>query len=396
MPCDQVPRVEIQNGGAIQRAQTYEPNAGKAIEELHGVLGTGDIALILFFCSPSYDRAELATALRAKFNGVKVVGCTTAGEIGPAGLGDGGLSMIAFSSRNFTFTLAPMTGLRAFEMSVGQCIAKDAWARHAAASTNASAKNSFAILLVDGLSIREEQITRALQIGLGDIPLVGGSAGDALSFENTHIFYDGAFHSDFAVCIVGTTDLCFEIFKTQHFEAMDERMVVTAADSAHRVVQEINGYPAATEYARVLNASGVNLDASHFATSPVVVMIDGTNYVRSIRQANDDGSLTFFCAIEEGLVFRVAKGVGLLDNLTEKMGRLKASLGELQAVLVFDCILRRLEISTPEERDAIERVLLDHHAIGFNTYGEQYNGVHVNQTLVGIAFGGDTKHEPAR
>ena len=35
----------------------------------------------------------------------------------------------------------------------------------------------------------------------------------------------------------------------------------------------------------------------------------------------------------------------------------------------------------------VAEVLRDHLAVGFSTYGEQYGGVHVNQTLTGIAFG---------
>jgi hypothetical protein len=39
------------------------------------------------------------------------------------------------------------------------------------------------------------------------------------------------------------------------------------------------------------------------------------------------------------------------------------------------------------QKDRIAEVLEQNHTIGFNTYGEQFNGVHVNQTLVGIAIG---------
>ena len=48
-----------------------------------------------------------------------------------------------------------------------------------------------------------------------------------------------------------------------------------------------------------------DLNSVPFADSPFVVKIDGANYVRSIQKVNPDGSLTFFCAIEEGLVLRV-------------------------------------------------------------------------------------------
>nr|WP_210259317.1 FIST C-terminal domain-containing protein [Agrobacterium sp. a22-2] len=116
-------------------------------------------------------------------------------------------------------------------------------------------------------------------------------------------------------------------------------------------------------------------------------MLDGTNYVRSIQRANPDGSLTFYCAIEEGLVFRVAKGVDLMANLVHALEAITSAIGPPQAMLVFDCILRKLEISQLKLRSDVGALLRGHGAVGFNTYGEQYQGVHVNQTLVGIAFG---------
>lgn len=372
---------------AIQRGHTTEKDEVRAIEELHRALDLEGVSLLMFFCSPTYDRSLLAEAMGSKFSGVELVGCTTAGEIGPDGFTEGGISAMTFPAAHFRFSKMSITDLAAFRMSEGQGAAKAAWTAHVNSIPSATTENSFAMLLIDGMSVREEQVTRALQTGLGEVPLVGGSAADGMAFGKTFIFHDGGFHTNHALCILGTTDLPFRVFKTQHFDAMDERMVVTEADGSRRIVREINGFPAAQEYARVLNTNGANLDPAHFASSPVVVMIDGTNYVRSIQQANTDGSLTFFCAIEEGLVFRVARGNGLLENLYTTMDALKGGLGGIQGALVFDCILRRLELAQSNDRDAVARLLVENGAVGFNTYGEQYHGVHVNQTLVGIAFG---------
>ena len=35
----------------------------------------------------------------------------------------------------------------------------------------------------------------------------------------------------------------------------------------------------------------------------------------------------------------------------------------------------------------VGRFLARHRVVGFCTYGEQYNAMHVNQTLVGVAIG---------
>jgi hypothetical protein len=164
-------------------------------------------------------------------------------------------------------------------------------------------------------------------------------------------------------------------------------MVVTDADSDHRIVKEINGLPAAEEYARILGVDADDLDPSRFAAWPVVVMIDGTNYVRAIQKANPDGSLTFFCAIENGLVLRVAKGVDLLQNLDEAFAEIRNEIGQPQLVIGCDCILRKLEISQSPLKNRISELLERNKVTGFATYGEQFNGIHVNQTLVGVAIG---------
>jgi hypothetical protein len=36
----------------------------------------------------------------------------------------------------------------------------------------------------------------------------------------------------------------------------------------------------------------------------------------------------------------------------------------------------------------INQLMVDNNVMGFSTYGEQYDGIHVNQTFTGIAIGG--------
>lgn len=254
-------------------------------------------------------------------------------------------------------------------------------------SPSADEKNSFGLLLIDGLSKREEPVTRALQDALGRLPLVGGSAGDGLRFERTFVYLDGQFHQDSAILTLISTSLPFRLFKTQHFVATDERLVVTEADTSARLVREINGLPAAEEYARIAGIEANDLNPARFAATPVVVTIDGANYVRAIQKSNPDGSLTFFCAIEEGVVLRVAKGVDLSQSTEEVFDRLREEMGPPQLVLACDCILRKIAAEKGADADRISRLLQKNNVVGFNTYGEQFRGVHINQTLVGVAIG---------
>ena len=109
--------------------------------------------------------------------------------------------------------------------------------------------------------------------------------------------------------------------------------------------------------------------------------------MRSIQKVNADGSLKFYCAIERGVVLRVAKGVDLVRNLETALAQVRARIGPPQVVLTFDCILRKLEISQTGVEQPVADVLRANNAVGFNTYGEQYCGVHMNQTLTAVAIG---------
>ena len=298
----------MENSSSIRLAQSCLKDAREAVREFYEAVKQSNMELVIFFCSSEYDLDALADEMNCLFTGVPVVGCTTAGEIGPAGYLDHSLTGVSFSATDFKAVASLLTNLQQFQISKCQHFTQELLQR---LEREADTQNSFAFLLIDGLSIREEPVIRILQNELGKIPLVGGSAGDDLKLNSTYVYFDGHFHSDSAILTLVTTKLPFRIFKTQHFIATDKRLVVTEADTAHRKVKEINGLPAAQEYARILGIDEHGLDPMRFAASPIVVMIDGTNYVRSIQKANSDGSLTFFCAIDNGLVLRVAKGVDL-------------------------------------------------------------------------------------
>ena len=63
------------------------------------------------------------------------------------------------------------------------------------------------------------------------------------------------------------------------------------------------------------------------------------------------------------------------------------SLGGIDLVMGFDCILRRLDAETRQIRHQMNELYKKYSIVGFHTYGEQYNAMHLNQTLTGIAFG---------
>lgn len=375
------------NSRNIRTAQSAAADARLAARELHAGISQPDTELVLFFCSSEYDKAALADEMNKLFAGVQVVGCTTAGEIGPAGYLSHSLSGVSFKRGDFFAVSGVLDGLRDFSSLKVHEFSQTLLQKLESKAPQADARNSFAILLIDGLSIREEPVTHALQASLGSIPMLGGSAGDDGLFEKTWVFHDGRFHDDSAVSILISTSLPFSIFLNQHFTFTEERLVVTEADIETRTVIELNGLPAAQEYARLLGVPVADLNTLGFSASPLLVVIDGVGYVRSIQKANPDGSMKFFCAIEEGVVLRLGHGQDLFKKLEEAFRQSVKEIGQPQLVIGFDCILRKQEIVERELKEQVANLLLGNNTVGFNSYGEQFHGIHVNQTFTGIAIG---------
>ena len=59
-----------------------------------------------------------------------------------------------------------------------------------------------------------------------------------------------------------------------------------------------------------------------------------------------------------------------------------------QLIIGCDCILRKLEIIETGIQKDVEQLLRDIDFVGFSTYGEQFNAIHVNQTFSGVVIGG--------
>jgi hypothetical protein len=373
----------------LRRGGSNAADAWAAVAELHRQIGGADLGFVLIFCSPHYDLPQVAAAIRHYFGDTAVFGCTTAGEITPFGYISGGLSAIGFPTGDFSVVPTLFQGLRDFKIATAIEQTRLAMAAQAEilAGGPLSTGDAFALLLIDGMSMREEQLVSAIGNTLNGTPLVGGSAGDGMNFNLSYVFYDQDFVADAAVLLLITTRRRFSVFKTEHFVPTGTKMVVTGADLDQRRVFEINAEPAATEYARLVGLSGIPLSPKIFAAHPVMVRVGGQYHVRAIQKVNSDNSLTFFCAIDEGIVLTAAKGVDILEDLKDLFQRLRHEVGPPDIIIGCDCVLRNLEVEQRQLKPAVSALFIEQHVVGFCTYGEQYMSMHVNQTFTGVYIG---------
>jgi hypothetical protein len=369
----------------IRRAASTATAAHIAIAEIRPLLHQDQTQLILFFCSAAYDLAKLATELRTAFGPIPTIGCTTAGHVGLDGYTAGGITAISVAGDIAAYPYA--VDLAAAESAVSGVA--DETTRMLAAHPD---RHSFGLLLVDGLSLMEEQLASLLYRHLPNMPIVGGSASGHVSSQPTHVYVNGSFRSHAAVFTVFLTRLPFRTIKFAHFVPTDHVLVVTRSDPDKRMVYEINGEPAAQVYADLIGVPVEKLDAPTFAMHPLVWEMGGEQYLRAIVSANPDQSLTLFCVIENGVVLSIGRAVDPAATARAAFQCVRDEIGEPAFVIGCDCISRRLEFESSGLLDTMGGIMKHNRVFGFSTYGEQYDGLHMNQTFTGIAIGSD--YEP--
>jgi hypothetical protein len=354
-----------------------------AFDKIAATIGADDLELVILFVSPEADFAGVISRAAECCGPTRVIGCTTAGEISPEGYSEGeivavGLPRALFRAR--TMLIDDLTDFDA-QAIIDQMIRT----RHALAEEEPDWGHEFNFVMIDGLSTHEDALTSQIAPGLGPVPLFGGSAGDGTRFGATFVLHDGRALSNAAVLTQVRTRCPIKVFKTDHLTPTEQRMVVTGADPERRIVHEINAEPAAREYARILGKDPESLTTFTFAAHPVAVRIGGQHHVRAIQRVAENGDLVFFSAIDEGLVLTLAEPQNMVTHLERELAALAAG-GAPAGILACDCILRRMEAQQKQMSGAISDILKKNRVVGFSTYGEQLNSMHVNQTLTGVAI----------
>lgn len=373
-------------GLSVLTSDEPDPNAfARAVATEAAAIDAG--FALLFFSQSLVEASALSRALKTHAPALHHAGCSTAGEITPQGLEDGHVLAMLLPSASFTAVSTMVDDLSSSGMDriTGEVEALRRALRGRVG--HEQTRNTFALCFIDGLSYAEEAVSSAIHWGLDDIPLLGGSAGDDLKFETTRLISNGRVTSDSAIIVLIATEIPFHVFKTDNFVPTDEKLVVTSSDPDHRIVREFNATNAAEEYAASVGILPQTLTPLSFASHPVVVKVGGEYYCRSIQKMHPDGSLSFFCAIDDGVVLSIAQPMDMVESTRAALRDVEERLGGIDMILGFDCVLRRLDARNRQVFRDISELYRVNNVIGFGTYGEQYRSMHLNQTFTGIAFG---------
>ena len=346
-----------------------------------------EIELLLFHTSTLFDLDTVAKEISARFPHVNIVGCTSAGEFNKNGYGTEKLLAVAFLKNEFSIATALVPNLGEVNFDEAHDIASGLRRALQGRERRYDTEQHFVISVLDGLTRHEDHFLETFATAFGNIPHLGGSAGDDLKLEATYVFYNGEFHRDAAVLLLVGTGKPFTVFSIDHINSPVSKLVVTHADPESRTVYEINGEPAAQYYASLLGMKAEDLTPDVFSMFPLAVMVGGKYFIRSIQKVDlATNAITFYCAVDIGIILTFVQLGDCIEALESKLDKLRAQLGEPEFVYACDCFLRRLEIQQGKKDHEIRRLQQRYNVAGFNAYGEHIHSVHLNQTFTGVYF----------
>lgn len=324
--------------------------------------------LCLLFASPNLPYASLAKFLAAK--GMRVIGCTTAGEIIDGQVEEQTMVGMMFELRSDCFQIL----LEEQEAGMTEYACAQALGRRV--------KEVFAspavILLTSGLTTDGHQLTEGLQHALGPaVPISGGMAGDDLHMQDTFVFtHERVCRRGLALLVFDREQVGLYDMASSGWQAVGVQKTVTRSEGNR--VYTIDGEPTLDVYQKYFGLSDANLDKTAIEIGihyPLQLQREeGAAVLRAPLVGNlEDRSVTFAGTVPEGATvsLSISAGAEITRNLLADYGELKRAQPNADAVILFSCIGRNNALGPMiEDEVAGIQALWQAPMVGLFTYGE--------------------------
>jgi hypothetical protein len=366
----------------IITAYSTKNTVDEVVKDISEQLSQFDAKLLLYFASSRFAPERISLKMQQVFTGSAVIGCSTAGEIISGKMLDDSVVAMAFNDEAVSDVTVEVIENLKDKGEVERAFAS--FEKHyETPMSEMDSQKYVGIILVDGLSGAEEGLIETIG-DMTNVIFVGGSAGDDLKFNATHLYANGKSFSNAAILALLKPGAGFTFIKTQSFSDLGKTLEVSKADEEKRVVFEFNGKPAAIAYAEAVGIP-VEEAAKHFMHNPVGLVIEGEPYVRSPQQIKDNGSMDFYCGVVTGMELSLLESTDIIEDTRNAIKHAIGELGNVSGIINFNCILRTLELKQKNLTQEYGDVFSAIPTIGFSTYGEQYIG-HINQTATMLVF----------
>ncbi|EUJ10077.1 hypothetical protein Meth11DRAFT_0888 [Methylophilaceae bacterium 11] len=350
-------------------------DAKGALKDLPATSPLPTANLVLAFSSVKrFSEGKLQSYLKARYPTAQVIGCTTSGEINANGVFDDSIQITAIMWEKVVQRVAQtkMSGMQnSFETAalLGKQL-KD---------------NTLKALLVisDGLNVNGSELLKGFQSVLGEVPIIGGLAGDGGAFVKTlQIFNETV--SDGMIIAVGLygDSLIVSSGALGGWKPYGPPRKITKSEK--NIVYEMDGKPALPLYRMYIGEAFSKGLPGTGLKFPLAIIEEGKRDVEKIRTLlavnADNNSLTFAGNVEEGETVRLCQtnhdrlveGAGAAAELVmDGLGENKTNQTGL--ALCVSCVGRK-GVMAEQVVDEVKQVQLilgaKTNITGFYSYGE--------------------------
>jgi hypothetical protein len=352
---------------------TLTDPAAAGAEAATAALAGREPVVVFVFCSIGYQVPELFDALREQVGAdTAIVGCTTSGQLGDGRVSRAGVVVTAWGGAGFTVRT------HIARSATGRL--RESGAEAASCLSGVDAAHRALLIIGDGLTGSTHEIVRgAFSVAGAAIPLVGGCAGDGLTFVRTYQFHGGRdgveILSDAVIGVAIGSDRPLGVGIAHGWRKYGDALVVT--NSRDGRVLEIDGEPALDVFLRRLGVDESVLDdpdrfrdlAFHH---PLGLSRRSGEDIRLVHEGDrTDRSLICLADVPQGALawLMTSDHDSLLDSAADAPGQALDALGGAPALgmLMFDCAARWVMLGEP---------------------GVQQENIEISKRLDGVPYGG--------
>lgn len=331
--------------------------------------------LVLVFGSVKrFSEGKLQGFLKSRYPSAQLVGCTTSGEISAAGVFDDSIQITAIQWEKTIQRVAQtkMSGMQnSFEAAASL-------AKQLKADTLRTV-----LVISDGLNVNGSELLKGFQSVLGNIPIVGGLAGDGGAFVKTLQLYNETI-SDNQVIAVGLygNALITSSGALGGWKPYGPPRKVTKSEK--NVVYEMDDKPALPLYRMYIGEAFSRGLPGTGLKFPLAVIEEGKRDVEKIRTLlaidSKANSLTFAGNVEVGETVRLCQtnhdrlveGAGNAAHLVME-GLSASKTNQAGLALLVSCVGRKgvMAENVGDEVKLVQQILGPQTSVtGFYSYGE--------------------------
>lgn len=382
-------------GGVARRVLAIGANAAHVSAQLCEALRAPDLRLAIVFSDWQLDPDTLASELHRNLAPATVIGGTTIGVIAndaPATADAAGGRLRAVALGLYGDWLRVGVGV-AHEISRATLNRSRDAVHHALSSLRRTTdaldpSRHLGLTLFDGHCGAAEAFCIGSAVAAPQIRFVGGAVATDLTSDLRPVMWvDGKPLVDAGVIAVLECQLPFHPVTSAHLTSTPVKTVVTAVSARGRIIDELDGRPAAMRFHELIASLGEEIDPARPSQYSFARYVDNNPYVRSLTRIDGSG-IHLASGVEAGHVLRVMRPGDLIGTTRRDLAAAAERVGgAMAAFLAFSCIGRHWEAAARDITSELADTYAQYPTVGAWSFGEQAGLLLVNHTLTGLAIG---------